>query len=299
MQIYSLVFICFYILNLILVDHIISFYKYFSSFPMQNMFATIRDRGGRTTNPIVSQARASLRAITCNELLHSASKRTNCDNSTNMPFLLPKLPPTESASTPGEEVTSYDSSIHAYFNPSSVSSSSDPIVPPSSSTHSSVPFSSVSLASVYSSAPTDYDVSAYICGAIVKRFVTCNMCRQQLSKESSSGHIKNKCYNDNCTLIEPVNDLVNAFNKIRDSSFSLLKECAHLNNISKVLQEHPSITNQCDLSFIHNSKCRSNLNIELSENFCKFFIKVHCIRENQKRKSHKQQTLNKFKKLVK
>lgn len=254
----------------------ICIFVYFCIFPFQNVFSALRSRGGFNDNPTVVQAHAAIRAITCNELLQSTSTSKNCEN-VDSKFLLPSLPVVTLSDSQKQTETVDDTPV--------------PELPVYSTNEQS---------SSESSQPTDvhYDAYAYVAGYTIRRFITCSQCKTALlSPTVRTPFIEAKCYSG-CTLQDPVNALTNDVMAMEVKTLCLLDQVAHLEGVSKIILERPEISCLFYFDFIHE-KCRKSVQDLLLNAFCRFFIRVFCLRKNEKMKTSKKQTLSKFKKLVK
>jgi hypothetical protein len=143
----------------------------------------------------------------------------------------------------------------------------------------------------------DHDAYAYVTGYIIRRFISCDTCKAALTKSSiRTPFINIKCY-DGCVLFDPVDDVTNDVDLLKNRAFAFLEQVAHIDKVSAHLQKHTDIQDLFDLKFIHSS-CQSAVKSILLKSFCNFFIKVYCLRRTQSLTNHKQQTINKYKKLI-
>lgn len=254
--------------------HCIFITKVSNVFAPQNLFSVIRSRAGCSDNPTVVQARAALRAITCNELIQSSSKSKNCET-VSLEFLLPSLPV---SCPPSRDSTDGNVEVLSDLRASEI------LLPESLAEHQPVEVS--------------HDAYAYVAGYNIRRFVTCRQCIACLISPSvRTPFIKNKSFT-NCTLYDPVPPVICEVEKMKCKVFSLLNDhVPHLVKLSCVLLSHPEISCLFNFDFVHEH-CRNHVQQVLLASFCRFFIRVFCMRRTESIKTHRQQSLKKFKKLV-
>lgn len=232
------------------------------------MFSAIRARGGYNDNPTVAQARAALRAVTCNELIKSTSASKNCET-TDMDFLLPTLPPKEVSTSFVE------------------SNEPEPV--------DEIP--EVLSGIIDDVTPIHRDAYAYVTGHTIRRFITCKTCLDALiSPTVQTPFVRNKSY-VGCVLFDPIQPVVEEVECLKVKAFAFLDQVAHLDGIVAKMKSHVDIRNMFLFDFLHHG-CREAVQKVLLTCFCSFFVKVFCLRKCENIKTHRMQTLKKMKKLV-
>ena len=241
------------------------------------MFSAIRRKGGYNDNPTVTQARAALKSIVSSEILSNAPEKsgTNCEPKT-ISFLLPSVNSLVNFET---EVSSYDSSETPEFS----------IL--------DLPLELQEVTIVDESSSSDSQCYFYVGGYFLKRFIKCDDCRVKLSsQEPQTSFVKHKQF-INCSLKDPIHDLVTDLKIAKEKVFLLLSQIAHLPNLVATISNHSELSNLFCYSFLSES-CRNTIQKTLLVESCKFFIKLFCSRKNDNLKTKKKQQLNKFKKLL-
>lgn len=243
----------------------------------QNTFSVIRGKGGFNDNPTMVQARSALRLVTCNNLIKANSIGRNCED-TSLEYLLPTLPSEPEANTgdaPGP------------------STSFQPVIPARTSVDDVID-SIVQSGDVNT---IDDDAYSYITGYNIRRTIKCKTCISALTKPySDTGFIRHKTF-EGCALFNPIDAITRDVLEIKTTVFSLLPKIGHYDNLSKFLVSYEPFSNHFNYEFLHPN-CKEAVHTTLLEAFCKFFIRVYCLRKNEVLRSNKQQSLKKYQKLV-
>lgn len=227
------------------------------------MFSVIRSKGGHNDNPTVTQARAALRTITCNNLIRTPSTGTNCER-TDIEFLLPSIP--------------------KCLNSDTTDCNEEPLIT------EAMEFDNVDI-------DKDQDVSAYVTGHAIFRLVKCKECNLQLCENiANDKFIQFKTYSDNCKLKQPREEVVSDVIAMKNYVFGILSRVAHHTNVSEIISHNQCVDSLFCYSFISES-CRLHLQTILKQFFIKFFIKVYCKRKQETISSMTQQKKKKYKKL--
>ena len=228
------------------------------------MFSVIRARSGHNDNPTVTQARAALRAIACNNLIRTSSAGTNCED-TNVDILLPAIPQTLS-----DEETEDNEDLFKIED---------------------IEFDAIDL-------DKDVDVSPYVTGHAINRLIECKECTAQLCDNSSNdSFISFKTYNDSCNLRKPRQEVVSDVISLKNYVFSIMSRVAHHKNLSDIVSSNSCVNSLFFFSFISDS-CRMSVQLKMKHYFIKFFIKLYCIRKQESISSMNYQKRKKYKKLI-
>lgn len=238
--------------------------------PNQNTFSIIRSRAGCSDNPTIVQARAALRAITCNEILKPTSSGSNCETQ-DVQYLLPSLP-SSSSSTGGYASLSFIPEVE-------------------------IPIPQVLVYDKSADIDDTNDAHVYIVGHTVRRVIKCPICLIALTHSSTENQfIKGKSF-EGCRLCDPVDEVVSDFEKMKVIVNCILSRIPHSPNLSATILQHSDINKLFCFSSVHDP-CRQRVQSLLLKSFCCFLIRVFCTRTNENLKSHRQQTLKKYKKIM-
>ncbi len=138
-------------------------------------------------------------------------------------------------------------------------------------------------------------VLAYVCGNVIRRFVSCPSCKAALCAQTPCEFVKAKTL-DGCHMIHPQPVLVSAAKQLQTFIFNLLPEIGHLPNVTKVVLHR--CTSQGIFKFSMNcSLCKTDDVVRV--NFIKFFIKLYCKLYNKKIKDSSRSATKKLNKLTK
>ena len=211
----------------------------------------------------MEQAKAAVRALSCNQILRPLHphQSSNCEREPDDNDSIPIAYPTRTVST---------------NNSASSSASSNP-----SQSEICVDFAWTDISKKTDA--VEEDVLNYVLGSIIRRFVSCDACLNNMTSSSETqpnDFLKNKTL-PGCNMICP--KLVPVITNIRNFVFLSLPSIGHIENISLTLKVECEKIFEIDFDFLHD-KCKSSLSDTVLLEIVKFFLRVYCKRRNEKLK---------------